>query len=124
MQKLVLIGAAGLVGTLARYLLSVWIDSRLNQTFPFGTLAVNLLGCFLAGYVLHVTEEKYPVDPVLLTVIFVGFLGGFTTFSSYGLQTFNMIKDGSVVLAAANLIVSNLGGLLLVWAGYAIVPVP
>jgi fluoride exporter len=124
MHRFVLVGVAGLVGTLARYLISVWIDNRINQTFPFGTVVVNLFGCFLAGYLFHLTEEKYPVDAVVRTAIFVGFLGGFTTFSSYGLQTINMIRDGSVLLAGANILISNLAGLMLVWAGYAIVRVP
>jgi|SRR5690349_6463771 len=124
MHRFLLVGLAGLVGTLARYLMSVWIDDRLNQTFPVGTLAVNLLGCFLAGFLFHLMEQKYQLDAVVRTAIFVGFLGGFTTFSSYALQTFNMVRDGSVLLAGANVIISNVAGLLLVWAGYAIVRVP
>ena len=124
MHRFLLIGLAGLVGTLARYLMSVWIDDRLNQTFPVGTLAVNLLGCFLAGFLFHLTEQKYQLDAVVRTAIFVGFLGGFTTFSSYALQTINMVRDGRVLLAGANVIISNVAGLLLVWAGYAIVRVP
>jgi fluoride exporter len=124
MYKFVLIGMAGLAGTLARYLLSIWIDDRVNQSFPFGTVAVNMLGCFLAGCIFQLTEQRYPLDPVVRTAIFIGFLGGFTTFSSYGLQTFNMIRDGSLLLAGVNVIVSNVAGLLLVWAGYTLVRVP
>jgi CrcB protein len=124
MYRFLLVGLAGLVGTLARYVMSVWIDDRLSQTFPVGTLAVNLLGCFLAGFLFHLTEQKYQLDAVVRTAIFVGFLGGFTTFSSYALQTVNMVRDGSVLLAGANVIISNVAGLLLVWAGYALVRVP
>src|SRR4051812_40900205 len=103
MYKIVLIGVAGLIGTLARYLVSTWIDERLNQVFPFGTLAVNLAGCFLAGYLFHFMEGRYSVDAAVRAAVFFGFLGGFTTFSSYGLQTFNLIRDGSPLLAATNL---------------------
>ena len=118
MLKLLWIGMAGLFGTLARYGMSGYIDRRIGETFPAGTLAVNLTGCFLAGFIYHLTEERFLVDPVLRTALLVGFMGGLTTFSSYGLQTITLLKDGELWLAAVNVLVSNLAGLILVWAGY------
>jgi fluoride exporter len=120
MYKIALIGFAGLVGTLARYWLSGWADQRWAGTFPFGTVLVNAAGCFAIGVLFYATEERYVVDPAVRSAILVGFLGGFTTFSSFALQSFNLLKDREVFLATANILVSNLGGLLLVWAGHAV----
>ena len=118
MQKTIFIGLAGLVGTLLRYWLSGVVARQYGETFPWGTIVVNLVGCFLAGFVFYMTEERLLVNPVLRTAILIGLLGGFTTFSSYGLQTFTLLRDGELGLATLNLAVSNFVGLLMVWAGY------
>lgn len=117
-QKIACIGVAGLLGTLARYLLSGWVARKAGETFPTGTLVVNLVGCFLAGFLYQLTEERFLVDPVVRAAILVGFLGGFTTFSSYGLQTLTLLRDGEIWFAALNIVISNLAGIVLVWAGY------
>lgn len=118
MQKTILIGLAGLVGTLLRYWLSGLVARQYGETFPWGTMAVNLIGCFVAGAVFHLTEERFLVNPAVRTVILIGLLGGFTTFSSYGLQTFTLLRDGEFGLAALNIATSSVLGLLMVWAGY------
>ena len=118
MQKVVLVGCAGLLGTLARYFISGWADERWGPTFPVGTLMVNLAGCLLIGFLFHSFQDRYLVDPAVRSAILVGFLGGFTTFSSYGLQTFNLARDGEFVMAGLNIVVSNAAGLVCVWAGY------
>ena len=120
MSRIVLIGVAGLTGTLVRYWLSGWADERWGASFPAGTLTVNLLGCLAVGFLFQATEEKYLIDPVLRSAILVGFLGGFTTFSSFGIQTFSLLREGEIFLAGLNVVVSNVGGLILVWAGYAV----
>ena len=120
MQTILFIGTAGLLGTLARYWLSGWVDSTAGGTFPAGTLVVNLVGCFLAGFLFHALSEKYLVDPVVRLTILIGFLGGFTTFSSYGIQSFNMLRDGEFFLVILNIAISNLGGLAMVWLGYSL----
>jgi CrcB protein len=120
MYKIVLIGSAGLLGTLARYWISGWADERWGATFPIGTLLVNALGCFAIGFLFHATEEKYLIDPVIRAAVLVGFLGGFTTFSSFAIQSFNLLRDGEIFMASANILVSNVAGLILVWVGYAI----
>jgi CrcB protein len=120
MYRIVLIGMAGLIGTLARYWLSGWADERWGASFPAGTLIVNLLGCLAIGFLFHATEEKYLIDPVLRSAILVGFLGGFTTFSSFGVQTFTLLREGEIFLASVNVVVSNVVGLMLVWAGYTV----
>ena len=123
MQKTIFIALAGLVGTLVRYWLSGFVARQYGETFPWGTLIVNLLGSFLAGAMYHLAEERLLLSPTLRTVIFIGLLGGFTTFSSYGLQTFTLLRDGQVGLATLNVAVSNVLGLLMVWAGYVVLKV-
>jgi CrcB protein len=118
MLKTVLIGLAGLVGTLFRYWLSGFVARQYGETFPWGTMAVNLVGCFLAGAVFYLTEERFLISPTTRTIILIGLLGGFTTFSSYGLQTFTLLRDGEFGLATLNVAASNVFGLLMVWTGY------
>jgi CrcB protein len=100
-------------------LVSGLIARQYGETFPWGTMAVNLIGCLLTGAIFNLTEERFLVSPTLRTMILIGLMGGFTTFSSYGLQTFTLLRDGEFGLATLNIGVSNALGLLLVWAGYA-----
>jgi|SRR6185503_9780922 CrcB protein len=120
MYKILLIGLAGLLGTLARYSISVAVDHWWNGSFPAGTFLVNMAGCLAIGFLVHAIEEKYIVDPAVQSALIVGFLGGFTTFSSFAAQSFNFLRGGQLFLATANILLSNLGGLLFVWAGYAV----
>jgi CrcB protein len=97
--------------------MSGWVDSKAGETFPTGTLAVNLVGCFLVGFVYNLTEERFLIDPVVRAMVLFGFLGGFTTFSSFSVQTYTLLRDGELWFAGVNLVVSTLGGLVFVWAG-------
>ena len=121
MFRTLFVGIAGLAGTLLRYWLSGFVARRYGETFPVGTMVVNVLGCLLAGAIFNLTEERFLINPTLRTVILIGFLGGFTTFSSYGLQTFTLLRDGEFGLATLNVAVSNVLGLLMVWVGYGLV---
>src|SRR4026208_2503478 len=120
MSKLLLIGLAGFIGTLSRYWMSGVIAKRYGETFPMGTLVVNLVGCFLVGLLFYLLQERFLVNQTVRTVILIGFLGGFTTFSSFGLQTFTLLQDGEFGLAVLNILGANLIGLVLVWAGYTL----
>lgn len=119
MLRILLVGLAGLLGTLGRYWLSGLVSRRYGEAFPWGTLAVNLLGCFVAGLLFHLVQERQSISETARAAVFVGLLGGFTTFSAYGLQTFTLLREGRLGLAALNVVASNLLGLLLVFAGYA-----
>ena len=119
MLRILLVGLAGLLGTLCRYWLSGAVSRRYAEAFPLGTLAVNLLGCFAAGLLFHFMQERQALSETARAAVFVGLLGGFTTFSAYGLQTFELLREGRLGLAALNVVASNLLGLLLVFAGYA-----
>jgi CrcB protein len=118
MQRLFLIGLAGFVGTLARYWLSGLAARHYGEAFPYGTFVVNALGCLLAGSLFYLMYDRFLTSPTSRSVVFIGLLGGFTTFSSYGLQTFTLIRDGEIFLALVNVGLSNFVGLLLVWVGY------
>ena len=120
MQKTIFIALAGLAGTLIRYWLSGFVARQYGETFPWGTLIVNLIGSFLAGAMYHLAEERLLISPTLRAVILIGLLGGFTTFSSYGLQTFTLLREGQIGLATLNLAFSNVLGLLMVWMGYVV----
>ena len=120
MQKTIFIALAGLVGTLLRYWLSGFMARQYGETFPWGTMAVNLIGCLAIGAVFFLTEERFLVSPTVRTVILIGLLGGFTTFSSYGLQTFTLLRNGEFGLAILNVTASNILGLLMVWVGYVV----
>ncbi|HZJ45058.1 MAG TPA: fluoride efflux transporter CrcB [Pyrinomonadaceae bacterium] len=118
MQRILLIGFAGLAGTLGRYFMSGLVARRFGETFPVGTIIINVIGCFLAGLLFYVLQERSLVSETVRLAIMVGFLGGFTTFSAYGLQTFTLFRDGEVFLAFLNLAISNVLGLFMVWLGF------
>jgi CrcB protein len=120
LQRTVFIGLAGLLGTLGRYALSGFVARRFGETFPTGTLVVNVVGCFLAGLLFYLMQERFLVSQTIRTVVMIGFLGGFTTFSSFSLQTFTLLRDGEFGLATLNVIASNIAGLLTVWVGYTL----
>lgn len=117
MTKLLLLAAGGAFGTLLRYLISGLAYRLLGETFPWGTLAVNLLGCFLIG-LLWGLSERTPFPPNVSIFLFTGTLGAFTTFSTYGLESMNLLRDGEVMLALVNILGSNLAGLACVILGF------
>jgi len=116
MQHLLLIALGGSLGALARYGLSRWIQVNLNDIFPWGTLAVNLSGSFLIGLFFELFERSViPAD--LRSLITIGFLGAYTTFSTYSLESVNLLREGEIRLFVTNILLSTILGLLLVAAG-------
>jgi CrcB protein len=111
---LILFGSAG---TLARYGLQGLVQYRTESTFPTGTLAVNLLGCFLLGGVGQFALDRLIIPPDWRIAITVGFFGAFTTFSSFGWETAKMLQDGEWPWALLYVTISVVGGLLLALAG-------
>jgi fluoride exporter len=107
----------GAVGTLARYGLQGFVQFRTQGTFPTGTLAVNLSGCFLVGLIGQFTMNHMVISPDWRMAITIGFFGGFTTFSSFGWETIKMLEDGEWGAAFAYVAASVFAGLLLAWAG-------
>ena len=118
MLKILLILLGGGIGAVLRYLLSTFIYQVSGPTFPTGTLVVNLTGSLVIGFLGGVFERTV-VPPDLRSFIQVGVLGGYTTFSSYGLETSQLLRSGEIGLATLNVLASNVGGLALVLVGYA-----
>lgn len=111
----------GALGAVSRYLVSTWTQSLSRSIdFPYGTLTVNLIGCFLIGFLSQLAETRGAFTPETRALIFIGVLGGFTTFSSFGSDTFNLLRDGETVNALANVGANVILGLFLVWLGRAV----
>jgi fluoride exporter len=115
--RLILIGVFGAVGTLARYGLQGVVQVRTGGTLPYGTLLINLSGCFLLGLIGQLTLNRLVISPDWRVAIAVGFFGGYTTFSSFGWETAKMLEEGEWLPATTYVAASVLIGLLLSVAG-------
>lgn len=116
------VGAGGFLGATSRYLLSVSIDEYLKpEQFPLGIFAVNIIGCLMIGLLAGFFELKGWMNVELRLFIFVGFLGGFTTFSTFINDTFLLGREGEMMAALLNIGGQVLLGLLFVWIGYSLV---
>lgn len=116
-MRIALLIVFGIAGTLARYALQGFVQYRTGSVFPTGTLAVNLIGCFLLGGVAQYAFHHLWVPPDWRLAITLGFFGAFTTFSTFGWETVRMLEEGEWTKAALYVSASVLGGLLLVMAG-------
>ena len=116
-MRIALIAMFGAIGTLARYGLQGIVQTRVAGTFPYGTLLVNLSGCFLLGLIGQFTLNRLVISPDWRVAIAVGFFGGYTTFSSFGWETAKMLEDGEWARATAYVGASVFAGLLLSIAG-------
>jgi CrcB protein len=101
--------AGGGIGTALRFALALWVDERAQLSFPWGTLAVNVSGCFLIGFVATFADEHRVLGPGVRLFLIPGVLGGFTTFSTFGLETWRLVEEGLGAAAALNA-VASLGG--------------
>jgi CrcB protein len=110
--------AAGALGALARYGVSLAALRWLPAGFPYGTLCVNLLGCFLLGALTELTLEEGLLAPEMRTVVGTGFLGAFTTFSTFGVETFRAMEAGEWGVALANVGINVVAGVALAAAGF------
>lgn len=116
-MKIVLLLAGGALGTLARYALSGFTHKVYDGTFPMGTLVVNLLGSLVIGFLWGISESRN-ISPNYRSFVFIGLLGGFTTFSTYALETMNLLRENEIRQAITNLAATNVLGLILVLAGF------
>jgi fluoride exporter len=117
MMRLFYIAAGGAIGSIFRYALSGFTYRIVDGIFPWGTVVVNLTGCFVIGFLWGIFEET-TISSTLRTFIFIGILGGFTTFSTYGFETFQLLRIGEMKLAIQFILIQNVVGLLLVFGGY------
>lgn len=119
MLRVLLIGAFGFLGTVARYLTQGAVQRLTPGTFPYGTLAVNAIGSFIVGFVAALTLERAAASPLWRTAIMVGFCGGFTTYSAFAYETFELVRTGDPARGLANIAAQLVLGLAAVWLGYA-----
>jgi len=118
-SKILAIGTGGFIGAVGRY----WISSlvqRLGDRFPYGTLSVNLLGSFVIGLLATLFLEKMIVSQELRLFLLVGLLGAFTTYSTFSLETFNLMRSGEWMFAGLNILANVVGTLIAVWTGISI----
>ena len=118
--RLVMVAAGGVLGAVARYLVGLWSADRLGTDFPWGTLIVNVTGCVAVGFVLTLLAERTSAHPYWRLFFAVGFLGAYTTFSAYAWESAQLLADGAVVRAVANLLGSVVLGMLAVALGIAL----
>jgi CrcB protein len=111
------IGIGGFLGANARVLIATLVTARLGVLIPYGTLIVNLSGCLLLGFVMGALET-FPLPQVLRPAVATGFIGAYTTFSTFGYETVLLIREGSLLLAAVYVLGSLTLGLAATWLGF------
>ncbi len=118
---LLLVGTGGFIGASLRFLVSGLVQ-RLDPlgTFPYGTLSVNVIGCFVIGVLGAMADARGVFGPSARLVIFLGVLGGFTTFSTFAYETLALLRDGEALRAGANVVASVSLSMIFVWLGYVL----
>jgi CrcB protein len=118
LMKILLVMAGGSIGALSRYAVSLWAARLLGTRFPWGTLTVNLAGCFLIGLAFAMAERGLSImNPSMRLFFMTGYLGALTTFSTYGLETVNSLREGTYIVGVSNFLVNNVLGAALVILG-------
>jgi len=117
--KYVMVGVGGFLGAIARYLLGNYIGSRYGVRFPYGTFVINMSGCFFIGLVM-VLLARTTASPYWRYLIPIGFIGAFTTFSTFEYETLRAVQDGQAITGLLNVALSVIVGFIAVWAGAAL----
>ena len=117
MGKWLVLAIGGIAGTFARYILAGFVYEMMGTAFPYGTMVVNMSGCLLIGILATLAEEKFLLGPNARLLLMVGFCGAFTTFSTFMLETANLIKDGETMRAFCNVLLSVLLGFVVFRVG-------
>lgn len=121
MNNILLVGIGGFIGSILRYVVGGYVQQATKSvSFPYGTLAVNLVGCFVIGFLAQLVEARGVFTSESRTFVFIGILGGFTTFSSFGNETLNLARDSQMMNALANISANVIIGILAVWLGRTI----
>jgi len=116
-MKVVWIGVAGALGAVSRYALGGFVSDRTTGAFPWGTFSVNVSGSFALALVFTLLTERYLPHPHVRTALTVGFLGAYTTYSTYALESVRLAEDGALALAALNVIATVVAAVVAVYAG-------
>lgn len=118
-MRVVWIGVAGFLGAVSRYWLDGAVTRLFGAGFPWGTFVVNISGCFLIGLLTTVLTERLMPHPDLRVAVTIGFVGAYTTFSTFAFESLKQLQDGAVALAAANVVGSVVLGVAAAWLGVA-----
>lgn len=110
MTNYLIIGIGGFLGAIARYVVSAWIGQRWGRSFPLGTFAINVSGSFLIGLLMSLFTERFMVNPQWRLFLTVGFLGAYTTFSTFEYETGSLLRDGEWLVASLNIGLSVVAG--------------
>ena len=117
---ILMIGAGGFFGAIARYIVDGWVIARTGASFPWGTLVVNLSGSFMLGLLFTLAVERGILPAEIRGPVFIGFIGAYTTFSTLALESWRLVEEGNYALGAANLAGSMVLGIIAVVAGLAL----
>ncbi|MEJ2683933.1 MAG: fluoride efflux transporter CrcB [Candidatus Sulfobium sp.] len=120
MLNYLVIGAGGFIGAISRYVIATWVGLRWGRSFPMGTFAANVSGCFFIGLLMTLLTEKFVVSPQIRLFLFVGFLGAYTTFSTFEYETGKLLKDSELWLAGLNVVMSVFLGFVALKTGEVI----
>lgn len=117
MANLLIVGAGGFLGAMARYSLSAWTRRAFGESFPLGTLLVNVLGCLVMGVMVALVVERPVLSPQARLFVMVGILGSFTTFSTFGQETLSLLQEAETGRAILSVGLNLLLGVVAVWVG-------
>lgn len=117
MIKYLMVGVGGFLGSVLRFWLGSFIGGRLGARFPYGTFVINVTGSFLIGMIVTVLAAKAHWSPNWRYLILIGFIGGYTTFSTFEFETLRLAQDGQMLMAILNVTLSVVVGFVGVWAG-------
>jgi fluoride exporter len=119
MMNFILVGLAGFIGAVSRYSLYLFEQSLRLQNFPYATLFINLSGCLLAGILFGVATRVAPDYKHYVTLTLIGFVGSYTTFSTFSAETLHLIETNNFFKVSLNIAANVMGGILMVWLGRA-----
>ncbi len=119
MLKYLIVGVGGFVGAIARYMIGTYIGSRFGIRFPYGTFVINISGCFLVGFIVTLLART-TASQYWRYLIPIGFIGAYTTFSTFEYETLRAVQDGQITAGLLNVVFSVVVGFAAVWVGAAI----
>lgn len=120
MANIIIIGIGGFLGAISRYGVALWIGQRWGRSFPLGTFVINVSGSFLIGLLMSLFTERFMVNPQWRLMLVVGFLGAYTTFSTFEYETGTLLKDSEWLIAGLNVVLSVFAGFIALKLGEVI----
>ena len=117
MWEIIAVAVGGSMGAVSRYLVSQFMAAKFGADLPYGTFIVNVVGCFIIGAFMTLITEKFAISSYWRLIVVVGFVGGLTTFSSLGYETFKLLENGSLSYALSNIALNLLFGFSAIWIG-------